>query len=186
MNIESDLITACINRESKAEYELYKIVYSYLMSICFRYTNSKEEAEEMLNIGFLKILKNIDKYHPKIPFKAWIKKVMVNVLIDKYRKEKTHREHIKYVGEYTQTNTYAIPNDVMIKMNVEQIHILITQLPPVSQKVFNLYAIDGFSHKEIGGMLNISEGTSKWHLNFARNKLKNIITKTIPSLSFIS
>lgn len=179
MNVELDLITACINRERKAEYELYKMTYSYLMSICFRYTNSREEAEEMLNVGFLKILKNLDKYKPGIPFKTWIRKVMINILIDEYRKEKKHHEHIEYVEEYSESNDFSEQNNVMMKMNVEEIHALIVKLPPMSQKVFNLYVIDGFNHKEIGGMLNMSEGTSKWHLNFSRGKLKEMITKLV-------
>lgn len=70
MNVNLDLITACINRERKAEYELYTLTYSYLMSICFRYTHSRENAEEILNLGFLKALKNLDKYRPEIPFKV--------------------------------------------------------------------------------------------------------------------
>ena len=100
MDVSLDLITACINRERKAEYELYKITYRYLMSICVRYVNGSEEAKEMLNIGFLKILTHLDKYKPEIPFKAWIRKVMVNTLIDEYREEKKHHEHINYVEEY--------------------------------------------------------------------------------------
>jgi RNA polymerase sigma-70 factor (ECF subfamily) len=182
MDVGLDLITACINRERKAEYELYKMTHSYLMSICFRYTNSREEAEEILNVGFLKILRNLDKYKPGIPFKTWIRKVMINILIDEYRKEKKHHEHIEYVEEYAETGDYAEQNNVMMKMNVEQIHALIMKLPPMSQKVFNLYVIDGFNHREISGMLNMSEGTSKWHLNFSRNKLKEMITKVVSPL----
>ncbi|MFH1005092.1 MAG: sigma-70 family RNA polymerase sigma factor [Bacteroidota bacterium] len=188
MHIELDLITACINRERKAEYELYKISYNYLMSICFRYTNSREDAEEMLNICFLKILHNLNKYKPENSFIVWIRKIMINVIIDKYRKNKKHNEHVEYVGEYAETSDYTEQNHVITKMNVEQIHELIMKLPPVSQQVFNLYVIDGFAHKEIADMLDISEGTSKWHLNFSRNKLKEMITKInkTSSLSIVS
>ncbi|HWY38983.1 MAG TPA: sigma-70 family RNA polymerase sigma factor, partial [Bacteroidia bacterium] len=115
MNVELDLITACINRERRAEYELYKITYRYLMSICVRYVNGQEEAKEMLNIGFLKILTNLDKYKPEVPFKAWIRKVMVNVLIDEYRKEKKHSEYIEYVQEYYETSSHSEVNTVMQK-----------------------------------------------------------------------
>lgn len=140
----------------------------------------------MLNVGFLKALKNLDKYRPGIPFKVWIRKVMINVLIDEYRKEKSHHAHIEYVEEYTETSDNADQNDVITKMNVEEIHALIMKLPPMSQKVFNLYVIDGFTHKEIGTMLHMSEGTSKWHLNFSRNKLKELITKLVSPLSVVS
>jgi len=177
MNIELDLITACINRERRAEYELYKLTYSYLMSICIRYTRSKEEAEEALNSGFMKILGNLNKYKAEVPFKAWIRKIMVNALIDAYRKQKKHNEQVKYVEEYIETGDYADVNNALTKMNAEQIYIMIGQLPPMSQKVFNLYAIDGFGHKEIAEMLSMSEGTSKWHLSFSRQQLKEMIAK---------
>lgn len=185
MNIELELITACINHERKAEYELYKITYSYLMGVCFRYTNSREEAEEKLNIGFLKILKNLDKYKPEIPFKTWIRKVMINILIDEFRKDKKHKENIQYVEEYYETSDYSEQNNAISKMNMEQIHALIMKLPPMSQKVFNLYIIDGFSHKEIADMLSMSEGTSKWHLNFSRGKLKDMITNLVSPLKVV-
>ncbi len=179
MEIELDLITACINRERKAEYELYKKSYSYLMSICFRYTNSREEAEEMLNVGFLKILKNLDKYKPQIPFNTWMRRVMINILIDEYRKEKKHYDKIEYVETYYETTDFSEQNNALAKMNVEQIHAMITKLPPMSQKVFNLYVIDGFSHKEISEMLDMAEGTSKWHLNFSKTQLKEMLTKLV-------
>ena len=179
MNVDLDLITACINREKRAEYELYKKTYSYLMGVCYRYTNSSDEAKEMLNIGFFKILTNIEKYKPEVPFKAWIRKVMVNVLIDQYRKEKKHNEHIQYVDEYKEVADFSELNPVLAKMDVEQLHSLIMKLPPVSQKVFNLYVVDGYSHKEIAEMLNMSVGTSKWHLNFSRGKLKDMINKIV-------
>jgi RNA polymerase sigma factor (sigma-70 family) len=182
MKIELDLITACIRRERKAEYELYSLSYSYLLSICFRYVNSLEEAKQLLNIGFMKILFNLDKYKPEIPFKTWARKVMINVLIDEYRKEKKHHDVIRYVEEYEDTTDGSDLNEALIKMNVDEIHAMITSLPNVSRKVFNLYALDGYSHKEIAELLNMSEGTSKWHLNFSRNKLKEMIKKFIPPL----
>ncbi len=82
MNIQPTLIASCIKRDRKAEYELYKSTYSYLMSICLRYTKDKDMASETLNIGFMKILKNLEKYNLDIPFKVWIRKIMVNTLID--------------------------------------------------------------------------------------------------------
>ena len=186
MNIELDLITACINRERRAEYELYKLTYRYLMSICIRYTNNKEEAEEALNIGFLKILHNLGKYRAEIPFKAWIRKVMVNTLIDEYRKQKKHQEQIKYVEDYIENSDFSDVNSALTKMDTEEIYKMIRQLPPMSQKVFNLYAIDGFAHKEIAEMLSMSEGTSKWHLNFSRQQLKEMITKMVSPKILVS
>ena len=179
MNIQLELITNCINRDRKAEYEMYKATYSYLMSICIRYTRNQETAKEVLNIGFLKILNNLPKYKPEVPFRIWIRKIMINTLIDEYRKQKVHHEKIEYVEEYKESASSLELNDVMKKINAAQIYELIARLPNASQQVFNLYAIDGFSHREIAELLNISEGTSKWHLNFSRQKLKEMLDKMV-------
>ena len=177
MNIEIELITACINRDQRAEYELYEKTYSYLMSICLRYVNSREEAREMFNLGFFKILNNLNKYQLNTSFKAWINKVMVNTLIDEYRKEKKHYKQIEYVESYEEVEENTDVNTALLKMDIEQINALILKLPPVSQKVFNMYVIDGFSHKEIAELLGMTDGTSRWHLNFSRQQLKEMIEK---------
>lgn len=179
MNIEIDLITACIRKERKAQYELYKLVFRYLMSICIRYTHSYEDASEALNTGFLKILNNMEKYRADVPFKAWIRKIMVNVLIDEYRKQKKEKENISMALEYAEHTPLVEINDAISKMDAERIHRLIMELPPVSQKVFNLFVVDGFEHKEIATMLGISEGTSKWHLHNSRELLKEKLVKAV-------
>ena len=182
MKVETEIITACIQKDERAEYELYRLTYSYLMSICLRYSNDREEAREMLNLGFFKILSNLKKYQLETSFKAWVQRVMVNTLIDEYRKKKVQKEHVQYVEDYDQIEEDTEVNNALVKMDVEQIHALIVKLPPVSQKVFNMYAIDGFSHKEIAGMLGITEGTSRWHLNASRQKLQEMILRINPNL----
>jgi RNA polymerase sigma-70 factor (ECF subfamily) len=179
MNVDSELIKGCINGERRAEYELYKVVYSYLMSICYRYTHQKELAEEMLNIGYLKILTHLSKYDETMPFKSWIRRIMVNTLIDEYRKNKALKSKISFVEEYYDSNEYYHTNSAIENINAKEILKMIEKLPRASAQVFNLYAIDGFSHKEIADMLEISEGTSKWHLNFARHKLMEMVNKSI-------
>jgi RNA polymerase sigma-70 factor (ECF subfamily) len=185
MDVETEIITACINRDGRAEEKLYKLTYGFLMSICLRYATSREEAKEMLNLGFFRILSNLKKYKLGTSFKSWIHKVMVNVLIDEYRKKKLHRERMEYVESYDDVEENTNVNSALVKMDVEQIQALIRQLPPVSQKVFNLYAIDGFAHKEIASMLGISEGTSRWHLNFSRQKLQEMIVKINSSINLL-
>lgn len=175
MNIQQKLIDDCINRDRRAEFELYKLSYRYLMSICIRYTRNSEKANEILNMGFLKILTNLDKYKPEAPFKSWIRKVMINTLINEYKKEKKHHETILYVDEIYDTASYSDINEAISKVDSDVIYELISKLPPASQQVFNLYFIDGYKHKEIASMLDISEGTSKWHLNASREKLKKML-----------
>ena len=179
MNIQPQLIALCIKQDRKAEYELYKLTYSYLMSICMRYSKDKDMASESLNMGFLKILKNLTAYKPEIPFKAWIRRVMVNTLIDQYRKDKRDRAKVTYVEEYYDSSDFSDVNEALSRINYNQILDQISLLPEATKKVFNLFAIDGYSHKEIGEMLDISEGTSKWHLNAARQKLKEYIENSV-------
>ena len=177
MDIQQKLIDACIKGERKAEYDLYKASYSYLMSICLRYTRNPDKAKEVLNIGFLKILTNLNKYNSEIPFKPWIRKVMINTLINEYKKEKVHASNVQYLEGYHENDNYSEINEAITKINVEEIYLFIAKLPPASQQVFNLYFIDGYKHREIAELLNISEGTSKWHLNSAREKLKEMLIK---------
>lgn len=179
MNVQPHLIAQCIKQDRKAEYELYKEAYSYLMSICLRYSRDKDSASEMLNMGYLKILKNLSSYKPEVPFKAWIRRIMVNTLIDEYRKNKRERERITYVEEYYDRSDFSEVNEALNKINYNQIIEHINKLPEATKKVFNLFVIDGYSHKEIGVMLEISEGTSKWHLNAARQKLKEYIENNV-------
>lgn len=179
MNIQPQLISLCIKRDRKAEYELYKNTYSYLMSICLRYTRDKDTASAMLNTGFMKILSNLEKYNLAIPFKVWIRKIMVNTLIDEYRKLKREKEKVTYVEEYYDSSNFSEANEALSRINCRQIYELINQLPEATKQVFNLFVIDGYAHKEIADMLGISEGTSKWHLNAARQKLKAQIEKKV-------
>jgi len=186
MIIQQELINACINGERKAEYELYKVTYSYLMSICIRYTRNQDRAKEVLNIGFLKILTHLKKYNPEVPFKPWIRKVMINTLINEYKKEKIHYSSIQYVEEYYETDKYADVNEAITRINAEQIYEFIAKLPPATQQVFNLYFIDGYKHREISELLSITEGTSKWHLNSAKEKLKEMLAEKITTIKATS
>jgi RNA polymerase sigma factor (sigma-70 family) len=179
MNIQPQLIALCMKQDRKAEYELYKLSYSYLMSICLRYSKDKDTASEVLNLGFMKILKNLYTYKPEIPFKSWIRRVMVNTLIDEYRKNKRERAKLTYVEDYFDSTDFSEVNAVLSKFNCNQIYEQINKLPEATRKVFNLFVVEGYSHKEISEMLGIREGTSKWHLNAARQKLKEQIESNI-------
>ena len=179
MNIQPQLIALCIKQDRKAEYELYRLSYSYLMSICMRYARDKDTASEILNMGYLKILKNLGSYKPEVPFKAWARKIMVNTLIDEYRKNKRERQKVVYVEEYFDNSDFSEVNQALSRINCKQIFEQINRLPEATKKVFNLFVIDGYSHREIGEMLEISEGTSKWHLNAARQKLKEYIETSV-------
>lgn len=181
MYIEKRLLDACIKKKRKAQFQLYKNCYSMLMSVCIRYKKNKEDATEILNIGFLKILNNLHKYNDKAPFEAWIKRIMINTVIDEYRKEKKGRETIEYtdLGDDKYLNMHFDYNEADKNFDADELERILKRLPPVSKRVFNLHAIDGYSHKEIAELLEISEGTSKWHVSNARNMLKKMLGKKL-------
>ncbi len=174
MNIDAKLLKACQAKDQRAQYQLYKRCFSLLMGVCIRYKKDEDEARAILNVGFLKILNNLDKYRPNVPFEAWIRRIMINTVIDEFRRNKKEREYIEYTDFQTSPNynQHVDYNEADKEFDVQALEHLIKQLPPMSQQVFNLYVIDGYSHKEIGGMLGISDGTSKWHLSNARKILK--------------
>ena len=177
MEIPKELIERCRKGDRKAENELYKILYSFLMSICRRYIRQDEKAREMLNIGFCRVLININKYQPVAPFQYWARRIMVNVLINEHKKEKLHYGNHNYVETYYEDEKYSEINTAIDRFDISRIAMYIEKLPPASRQVFNLFIIDGYTHAEIASVLGISEGTSKWHLNASREKLKEMLTE---------
>lgn len=157
------------------------------MGVCIRYKQDEDEAAAILNVGFLKILNNIAKYKEDVPFEAWIRRIMINTVIDEFRKNRKVQELIEYsdFSEEESFTSFIDYNNAEKLFDVEQLEAIIKRLPPISQKVFNLYAIDGYNHKEIGEMLGISDGTSKWHLSFARKRIQEIMQKSINSTKVI-
>ena len=187
MQIDKKLVKACKKGDRKAQYQLFKRCFPVLMGVCTRYRRDRHEAESMVNSGFLKILSNLDKYTTKVPFEAWIRRIMINTLIDDFRKQKKYQETFEHrdFTEPIHDGNLIDFNEADQNFDAEQLLQMIETLPPMSQKVFNLFAIDGFSHKEIAKMLGISEGTSKWHTNFARSKLQEQILAQLKSTKII-
>jgi len=165
------LIRDCVKQDRKSQKMLYKAFYGFSMAICLRYAGNRDEAAEVMNQGFFKVFKNIDRYDADRPFKAWLGKIMMNVSIDYYRAnlKMAYTEDLETVehlsdGDYTDKN-----------LNYNDLLAMVQRLPQAYRTVFNLFAIDGYSHDEIGEMLNINAGTSKSNLFKARQKLKQMI-----------
>jgi len=134
------------------------------------YTSCKDTAMLILNEGFLKVFQNIGKYENKGSFEGWIRRICFRCLSDHFRKEKSYVQFLVFEDFDKREKTNAL-NDIYYEELVQ----LIELLPSTTAKVFRLYAIDGFKHREIAEQLNISEGTSKWHLSEARSKMRNLI-----------
>jgi RNA polymerase sigma-70 factor (ECF subfamily) len=121
------------------------------------------------------VLTNIESYKPSVPFTAWIRRIAINTAIDDFRKNSKHNL-IEYSDEISTNENYTI-NDYDLEIRAEELNNMILKLPKATKLVFNLFAIDGYSHKEIAEQLEISTNTSKWHVKEARKKLKEQILK---------
>lgn len=177
MTVTPELLEAARQGERKAQYHLYRQCYPVLLSVCLRYRRDESEAAAAMNEGFLKILQNLHRYDPQAPFIAWIRRVQINTLIDLFRREAKWRDTMVQSDKLEQEyNGGGVEwNEADRRFDAQQLEVLLQRLPPVSRQVFNLFALDGFSHAEISQMLNISEGTSKWHVSFARSQLRGWI-----------
>ena len=187
MQLDSQLLKDCNRGDRKAQYKLYRLCYPILMGICLRYHKEESEAAAILNEGFLKIITKLTSFKKEVPFEAWIRRIMINTVIDNYRKNRKVKELIEYTdfSEQEYTDDLIDFNEADKQFDLAQLEAMIRRLPSMSQKVFNLYAIDGYTHKEIGELLGISDGTSKWHLSSARKKLTDWMKKSMNSSSVI-
>ena len=176
-NRERDFIDACIARERWAQKKLYEENYSLLMGVCLRYSNNQDDAMDILHEGFIKILNHIHKYQPGTSLIAWMRRIIVNTAIDYYRMQSRRRTEDLETAFSIQSND----PDALSQLTVQEIIKCIQQLSPAYRSVFNLYVIEGYSHKEIADLLEITESTSRSNLVKARAKLKDLLAVTLGS-----
>jgi len=165
------LIQGCKRNDRDSQRLLYQHYYSYALSICARYSRNITEAKEVVNDGFMKVFGKIDQYNPDSSFKGWIRKIMINASIDQYRKELKHQQHDNLASVFSP----AVQPQAISDLSFEELIGLVQKLSPAYRAVFNLYAIDGHTHEEIGKILNISVGTSKSNLLKARENLRRML-----------
>jgi RNA polymerase sigma-70 factor (ECF subfamily) len=171
---DEELISGCSENNPRAQERLYAKYYGKMLSVCMRYSRNREDAVELLNTGFLKVFLNIKSYQAKGSFEGWIRRIVVNTVLEEFRKTVNYRE----VMHFPETmGDGEIKADALEHLYAEDLVQIISCLPPSSRMVFNLFVVEGYSHKEIAEMLKISEGTSKWHVSFAKEKLKKLLEK---------
>jgi RNA polymerase sigma factor (sigma-70 family) len=167
------VIGGCLSNDRRSQEELYKRYYPVMMALCLRYVRQSGDAVEVLNDAFLKVFRQLGRYEAtKGELYTWMRKILVNTALDSLRKRKLIRSREMAM---TTAEEPGIENEAISKLNGDELLGIIRQLPVTTGLVFNLYGIDGFSHREIANMLGISEGTSRWHLSDARRQLKLII-----------
>ncbi len=169
----NELIAGCIKGQRRHQKKLYELYHGKMMAVCLRYTNNYEEARDVLTEGFMKVYNNLHRYKPSHSLDSWMKRIMINTAIDHYRKNKKHSQQVDI--EYASNESGPNDGNPISSLSAQEILLLVQNLPPAYRTVFNLYAIEGYNHREIGELLGISEGTSKSNLAKARGKLKKMI-----------
>ncbi len=168
---DPQLIKGCI--EGRASYQrlLYTVFSPKMFGICLRYANDYHSAEDILQEGFVKVFNKLDRYRGEGSFEGWIRRIFINTAIEYYRKatRQCQFEELAFYEDHT------LEGDALQNLMKEDLLKVIQQLPIGYRTVFNLYAIEGYNHKEIGKMLGVSEGTSKSQLARARVYLKKLI-----------
>jgi len=169
-----DLVKRCKAGERKAQELLYKQFASKMLGVCFRYATDKMEAEDMLQNGFIKVFQKIADYRGEGSFEGWMRRIMVHCSIEYYRK---HHKMMQLVDLEDAAEETSVNPLATAKLEAKDLMVLIQQLSPGYRIVFNLYAIEGYSHKEIAAITGITEGASKSQLSRARSVLRQQIIK---------
>jgi RNA polymerase sigma-70 factor (ECF subfamily) len=172
------LLQACLAGDERAHYELIRQFAGFAKSVCMRYAAHPQEADEIINDGFLKVFTHLTRYDQTQSFEAWLRTVMVNTAVDYYRKKQ------KWAGEVGLEGIDVADwnDDIISAISAREILALVQQLPTTYRIVFTLFVVDGYSHTEIAAMLGIQEGTSRSNLRDARRKLQSMIKQNHPAL----
>ncbi len=171
---EDAIFQGCLHNNAAAQKELYNKYSPKMLAVCYRFSHSREDAEDMLQEGFIKVFSQIHTFKNQGAFEGWIRRIIVHTCINHLKKNKKFNDSvdITYAGGI-EIHEDIIPSVIQAKQVVECIRLL----PVGYRTVLNLYAIDGYSHKEIAGMLDIEESTSRSQYTRARQMLEEVLVK---------
>jgi RNA polymerase sigma-70 factor, ECF subfamily len=171
----NNIIKGCLKHDLQSQERLYKLCYAEMIKICYRYAKDADGAGSIFNDAMLKVYKNLDKYEEQGKLMGWVKTIVTNTCFD-YCKRQTVFNSSSIINV---EDNISIEPEVFKNVSAKEIQLLIKKLPLATATVFNMYVYDGFTHKQIGEILNISDGTSKWHLSEAKKNLKTKLEKFI-------
>ncbi len=169
---EEELVAGCVRNDRYSQELFYRRFAPGMLRMCLRYTSDREEAMDIVNTGMLRVFQKIDTYAFKGSLEGWVRRLVFHALADHFRKGDRKVQFLSLEDRDRPDPAAALHN-----LYIEDIFQLVDKLPEASREVFWLYAVEGYSHAEIGERLGISEGTSKWHLSTARQKLRNLLEK---------
>ena len=167
------LIKGCLAKDRNSQNALYQLFCKKMFGVCVRYAKNKEEAEDLLQDGFVKVFTKIDQFKNQGSFEGWIRRIIVNTILEKFRQN----NHLYAIVNIDDINEPIATEDGFEQLAANDLLKLIQMLSPGYKMVFNLYAIEGYTHKEIADMMGISEGTSKSQLSRARTMLQEMLKK---------
>lgn len=169
--MEKHLIQEAKNGDRKSIELLYKQFYGYAMSVALRYSNSREEACEIINDSFMKAFEKLGNYDPQNSFKGWLRRILINTSIDYYRKNSKHTA----VMDIEKADAETLEADIIDRLSADDILGILRELPEILRIIFNMYEIEGYSHNEISEQLGIPSSTSRTYLARAKKKLREKI-----------
>lgn len=170
---DEQLVKKCLEKDQLAQKQLFDTYAGLMKGICLRYANNSEEADDMMQMGFIKVFEKLAMYSGTGSLKSWIARIMVNTALDHIRKNKKYSDDIGLDKVDFQIHNQDV--NAYEHLKAQDLLSVIQTLPVGFRTVFNLYAIEGYSHKEIGEQLGISENTSKSQYSRARAHLKKIL-----------
>jgi RNA polymerase sigma-70 factor, ECF subfamily len=169
------IIKGCLTHDLQSQEQLYRLCYAEMIKTCYRYAKDTDAAGSIFNDAMLKVFKNLDNYEEQGKFMGWIKIIVVNTCFDYCKKQTSFNTSSNNNVE----DSISIEPEVFKNVSAKEIQVLIKKLPLATATVFNMYVYEGYTHKQIGEILKISDGTSKWHLSEAKKNLKTKLEKLI-------
>ncbi|MFN6943605.1 MAG: RNA polymerase sigma factor [Cytophagaceae bacterium] len=174
--VEHELLDACKRQDRRAMEELYKRYLPKMKAVCYRYTNSLVEVEDILQEAFIKVFTKIDTFQFKGSLEGWIRKIVVNTAINHYHQYLSFPSNLS-IDDVNEGEDLSV--QIAETLSLEELYIIINQLPDGYRFVFNLVGIEGYSHKEVAEKLGITEATSRSQFTRARQQLISLLNKRI-------
>jgi RNA polymerase sigma factor (sigma-70 family) len=180
-----EIIQGCIENKRKSQEQLFKLFYGKMMAVCMRYHHDKDDAQEILQVGFIKVFDKLDGYDHTGSFEGWMRRIFANTCIDAIRKSKKDPIRTERDEDFVLDAENSIEENEEFEITSIKADIAlqaIENLSPAYRTVFNMYVIEEYTHKEIGEILGISEGTSKSNLAKAKMNLKKILKEKFTTI----